>query len=54
MIYLMKKANHVITCTPFLDEFVKKYNPNTTDISSTVDTEKRYLPLIIIQMIIKL
>ncbi len=44
MIYLMKKANHVITCTPYLDEFVRKYNSNTTDISSTVDTEKRYLP----------
>lgn len=44
-IVLMKKANHVITCTPFLDEFVKKYNKNTTDISSTVDTENRYLPV---------
>ena len=37
-IYLMKKADHVITCTPYLDEFVKKLNANTTDISSTVDT----------------
>ncbi len=43
MIYLMKKANHVITCTPKLDEFVRKYNNNTTDISSTVDTNKRYM-----------
>src|ERR1700694_2541417 len=34
-IYLMKKSDHVITCTPFLDEFVRKYNPHTTDISST-------------------
>jgi L-malate glycosyltransferase len=41
-IFLMKKAHHIITCTPYLDEFVKKYNTNTTDISSTVDTEKRY------------
>ncbi|MCX6296922.1 MAG: glycosyltransferase family 4 protein [Bacteroidetes bacterium] len=32
-IYLMKKADHVITCTPMLDEFVRKFNFNTTDIS---------------------
>lgn len=38
-IYLMKKAHHVITCTPYLDEFARKYNPNTTDISSTINTE---------------
>lgn len=44
-IFLMKKAKHVITCTPYLDQFVRKYNSNTTDISSTVDTEKRYLPV---------
>jgi glycosyltransferase involved in cell wall biosynthesis len=43
-IYLMQSANHVITCTPYLDEFVRKYNSNTTDISSTVDTN-RYLPV---------
>ena len=43
MIYLMKKSNHVITCTPKLDEFVRKYNSKTTDISSTVDTNSRYL-----------
>ncbi len=43
-IYLMKHADHVITCTPYLDEFVRKYNSNTTDISSTVDTEK-YIPV---------
>jgi L-malate glycosyltransferase len=42
-ISLMKSADHVITCTPFLDEFVRKYNHNTTDISSTVDTD-RYVP----------
>lgn len=45
MIYLMKKANHIITCTPKLDDFVKQFNQNTTDISSTVDTEKRYQPI---------
>lgn len=39
-IYLMKHAQHVITCTPFLDSFVQKYNSNTTDISSTVDMHK--------------
>lgn len=43
-IYLMKKADHVITCTPYLDEFVRKYNPRTTDISSTINTET-YLPV---------
>lgn len=43
-IFLMKKADHVITCTPYLDNFVRKYNQNTTDISSTVDTENRYIP----------
>ncbi|MES2588766.1 MAG: glycosyltransferase family 4 protein [Bacteroidota bacterium] len=43
-IYLMKQADHVITCTPYLDEFVKQYNSNTTDISSTVDTDSRYIP----------
>ena len=46
MIYLMKKANHVITCTPKLDEFVRQYNSNATDISSTVDTAERYLPIL--------
>lgn len=45
MIYLMKSANHVITCTPKLDEFVRQFNQNTTDISSTVDTNVRYQPV---------
>ena len=39
----MKYAKHVIVCTPKLDDFVKKINPNTTDISSTINTEV-YLP----------
>jgi L-malate glycosyltransferase len=38
-LYLMKVADHVITCTPYLDEFVRKYNQHTTDISSTINTE---------------
>jgi glycosyltransferase involved in cell wall biosynthesis len=38
-IYLMKNADHVITCTPMLDEFVRKYNTHTTDISSTINTD---------------
>lgn len=38
-IYLMKGADHVITCTPYLDQFVRKYNQNTTDISSTINTD---------------
>lgn len=44
IIFLMKNADHVITCTPHLDKFVRKYNSKTTDISSTIDTENRYLP----------
>jgi L-malate glycosyltransferase len=43
-IYLMKKADHVITCTPYLDEFVRKFNIHTTDISSTINTEA-YIPV---------
>lgn len=43
-IFLMKTSDHVVTCTPYLDEFVRKYNQNTTDISSTVDTD-RYKPV---------
>lgn len=42
-IVLMQKARHVITCTPYLDEFVRRYNSSTTDISSTINTET-YLP----------
>ena len=38
-IYLMKHTDHVITCTPYLDQFVRKYNANTTDISSTINTD---------------
>src|SRR5690606_3204048 len=41
-IYLIKAADHVITCTQKLDDFVKQYNPKTTNISSTVDTNERY------------
>jgi len=40
MIHMMKKADHVITCTPVLDKFVRQYNSNTTDISSTINTEE--------------
>lgn len=39
MIYLMKSADHVITCTPTLDQLVRKFNINTTDISSTINTD---------------
>ena len=38
-ISLMKSADHVITCTPYLDSFVRKYNQKTTDISSTINTD---------------
>tara|TARA_B110000046_G_C12940117_1_gene375379 strand:+ start:368 stop:1192 length:825 start_codon:yes stop_codon:yes gene_type:complete len=42
MIHLMKHSDHVITCTPLLDQFTRKFNINTSDISSTVDTEEKY------------
>ena len=38
-ISLMKSADHVITCTPYLDSFVRRYNQHTTDISSTINTD---------------
>ena len=43
-IYLMKTANHIITCTPYLDEFARQHNQHTTDISSTINTDQ-YLPV---------
>lgn len=36
---LMKRANHVIVCTPSLEEFARKFNDHVTDISSTIDTD---------------
>ncbi len=42
--FLMKKANHVVTCTPYLDEYARQFNINTTDISSTINTIN-YLPV---------
>ncbi len=39
-LFLMKYADHVITCTPYLDKFVRQFNTTTTDISSTIDTDK--------------
>lgn len=41
--FLIKKARHVITCTPFLDEYARKFTHRTTDISSTIDTDS-YVP----------
>jgi len=43
-ILLMKKAHHVITCTPHLDNFVRQFNNNTSDISSTINTDT-YVPV---------
>jgi L-malate glycosyltransferase len=40
---LLKRARHVITCTPTLDAFARQFNDRTTDISSTVDTDA-YVP----------
>ena len=42
--YLMESSDHVITCTSYLNNFVKKYNKNTTNISSTINT-KKYIPI---------
>jgi len=39
-LYLIKNCNHIITCTPFLNNFCKKWNNNTTEISSTINTKK--------------
>jgi glycosyltransferase involved in cell wall biosynthesis len=41
--HLMRKAKHIITCTPTLDTFARRFNPNTTDISSTINTDV-YVP----------
>lgn len=43
-IYLMKSADHVIVCTPKLEEFALKFNSKVTDISSTIDTDI-YIPV---------
>jgi glycosyltransferase involved in cell wall biosynthesis len=37
---LMRYADHVITCTPDLNEFARQYCTNCTDISSTLDTNR--------------
>lgn len=42
--YMMKCADHVVTCTPYLDEYVRQHNTKTTDISSTINTDT-YLPV---------
>lgn len=42
-IYLMKKAHHVITTTPFLVEFCKQYNANVTAIPPSLDGEIIFL-----------
>jgi len=43
-IVLMKNANHVVVCSPFLADFVRRYNQNVTTILATYDTGKS-LPL---------
>lgn len=35
----MKRARHVITCTPFLDNYARQFTQHTTDISSTINTD---------------
>jgi len=39
MSYLMRHAGYVITCSETLEEYAKKYNNNTIDISSTINTD---------------
>ncbi len=39
MSYLMKHAGYVITCSEALEKYAKKYNLNTIDISSTINTD---------------
>jgi L-malate glycosyltransferase len=41
-IYLMKKANHIITTTPFLINYCKKYSNLVTGIPPTVDESRIY------------
>jgi glycosyltransferase involved in cell wall biosynthesis len=44
MIYMMKHSKHIITCTDVLDAYARRYNQNTTNISSTINTDT-YLPI---------
>lgn len=37
---LMKYSDHVITCTPDLNDFARQYCAHCTDISSTLDTDR--------------
>ncbi|HWZ22912.1 MAG TPA: glycosyltransferase family 4 protein, partial [Cytophagaceae bacterium] len=41
--FLMRKASHVITCTPYLTSYAEQFNSNITDISSTINTDT-YIP----------
>ena len=40
MSYLMKSANHVITSTPALEEFARKYNNLVSDIPTTLQVDR--------------
>lgn len=42
--YSMRKAKHVIVCTPYLEEFALARNKHVTDISSTINTDT-YIPV---------
>jgi glycosyltransferase involved in cell wall biosynthesis len=37
--FLIKHAKHVITCTPYLNDYALTFNQHTTDISSTINTD---------------
>lgn len=41
--YLMKVADHVITSTPYLEDYVRKYNNKVSDISAAINTDV-YIP----------
>ncbi|MBI5210959.1 MAG: methyltransferase domain-containing protein [Elusimicrobia bacterium] len=42
-LYLMRSADHVVVCTPYLESIVREHHPCVTDIPTTVDTDV-YLP----------
>lgn len=38
--FLMRKSQHVITCTPYLEKISREYNSSTTTIFTTVNTDR--------------
>lgn len=44
LLYLMKVADHVVVCTPTLEQFARQYTNHVTDISATFNMQ-RFLPV---------